>query len=199
MLLNIPTRVDRSILVLDQQPRFFVLASFAARAARPDLDQHKTASQLFPVQRELQVAAFQLLQSRQVAFYLEGPAVPDHHRARAVLPLRDHPFEAGIVQRVVFGLHRQPLVSRIKRRSLGDSPGLQHTLDLQAEIVVQAPGIMLLHDKSVPSFRRFVQHLAGRFWRLTEPPLLVVLLKRLHQQATQKAPASKCAFGRSNP
>ena len=49
-----------------------------------------------------------------------------------------------------FGLDRQELVARIGRGALGDGPGLEHPVHLQAQVVVQPGGVVLLdHETAV--------------------------------------------------
>src|SRR6185503_4581740 len=48
---------------------------------------------------------------------------------------------------MVLDFDREPLVSRVERRPLWHRPGLEHTIELKPEVVVQAPRGVLLHDK----------------------------------------------------
>src|SRR2546422_1290864 len=49
---------------------------------------------------------------------------------------------------MVFGLDRQTLVGRIEGRAFGDGPRFQRPINLQPEVVVQAPrGMFLDHEK----------------------------------------------------
>ena len=80
---------------------------------------------------------------------LKSAAVPDHHRAGAVVAFGDGALEAAVVQRMVFGLHGQALVGGIERRPLGHGPGYQHAADFEAKVIVQAPRGVLLHDEGV--------------------------------------------------
>ena len=43
-------------------------------------------------------------------------AVPQLHRAAAILAFRNGPFEVAVIERMVLDLDRQPLVVRIERR-----------------------------------------------------------------------------------
>src|SRR6185437_4879703 len=76
-----------------------------------------------------------------------GPAVPDDDVAGAVLLGGDHALERGVVERVVLDLHRHALVCRIERRTLRYRPRLQHAVEFEPKVVVQAPGGMLLHHE----------------------------------------------------
>ena len=60
--------------------------------------------------------------------------------------------------RMVFNLHGEAFVLRVERRAFGDGPRLQHAFHLQAEVIVQARGAVLLDDEA--PLLAFVQ-----FWR----------------------------------
>ena len=65
-------------------------------------------------------------------------AVPEQHRAAAVLALGDHALEAAVLDRVVLDLHGEALLGRVEARPLGHGPALEHAVELEAEVVVQA-------------------------------------------------------------
>jgi hypothetical protein len=64
----------------------------------------------------------------------------------AVLSRRDGALELVVLQRVGLGLHRQTLHVGIERGPLRDGPGQHDAPVLQAEVVVQVPGAVLLDD-----------------------------------------------------
>ena len=146
VLVDIPSWILGGVLVLDEQP-------FVALLAALQLDQHETAAQFFPVQIELDLALGQLLQRIGVAFGAERSAVPDHHGSRAIAAFGNLAFEAAILQRVIFDLHRQPLVGVTLRRSLRHGPGLQRPVNRQPEVVMQPRRGMLLHHKRISVLR----------------------------------------------
>ena len=154
VLIDIPVCIDRSILVFDQQPRSLVFAALAGRSAGSDLDQHEATAQLFAVQRELQLATLQLLRNRQATFPFERAAVPHHHRTSAVLSLGYHPFKPAVIKRMVLSLHGEALIRGIERRTFRHGPRLQRAVNLEAEIVVQPGGVMLLNHEAIPAGRR---------------------------------------------
>ena len=78
-----------------------------------------------------------------------GAGVPDGHGAAAVLAPRDDAGEIGVVQRVVLGLHGQPVLPGVRRNVLGHRPGHQHAAALEPEVVVQPAGVMFLDDEGV--------------------------------------------------
>jgi hypothetical protein len=51
-----------------------------------------------------------------------GPAIPQHHRAGAVVIGRDDALKLPILHRVILDQDRQALVRGIERRPLGDRP-----------------------------------------------------------------------------
>ena len=53
---------------------------------------------------------------------LERAAVPDRHRARAVLALRDLALELEVLERVVLGVHREPVLVRVVRDAARKRP-----------------------------------------------------------------------------
>ena len=81
----------------------------------------------------------------RVAEQFPRAAVPQHDAARAVISGRDVAFEVAVFERMVFHLGGQVLGERLERRAFGNRPGNQRAVDLQAEIVMQARGIVPLH------------------------------------------------------
>src|SRR5882672_6431937 len=80
---------------------------------------------------------------------MKSSAVPYHYRSRAIIAFRNFPFEVGVVQRMIFRLHRQPLVGVALGRSLGHGPRLQRSIDRKPEIVVQPRCPVLLNHERV--------------------------------------------------
>src|SRR3954451_6176121 len=78
---------------------------------------------------------------------LPGALIPDHHRAGAIA-LVDRPLEGAVLEWMVLDLNREALVGRIQRGAACDGPGLHHTIELQPEVIVQAPCRVLLHDEA---------------------------------------------------
>jgi hypothetical protein len=78
-----------------------------------------------------------------------GADVPDDDRAGPVA-LADPALEAGVVHRVVLDRHCQPLVTRVRRRSLRHRPRAQHAADLDPEVVVQRARLVLMdHEQGI--------------------------------------------------
>src|SRR5712692_3481094 len=80
---------------------------------------------------------------------MKSPAVPYHYRSRAIIAFGNFPFEVGVVQRMIFRLHRQPPVGVALGRSLGHGPRLQRSIDCKSEIVVQPCCPVLLNHERV--------------------------------------------------
>ena len=103
-------RTRRLSLISSQ---LFVAAVLAAAAAH----QHPAAVELLAVELELEVALRVAL--RRIVLRHPGAAVPQHHRARAVLLRRDHAFEVAVFERMVLDMHREPLVVGSRLGPLG--------------------------------------------------------------------------------
>jgi hypothetical protein len=169
------------VAVLDEEPRRLPLAAAAAAAATaPALGahEHPRALQLVAVERELQVA---LLQRGfdVVGLWRPGTRVPQHHDAGAVAG-RNHALELAVLDGVILDVHREPLDGGIERRSLGHRPRQQHAVVLQAEVVVQVTGQVLLHAEEPrrAAAGRPPGLVAGGFRRLREVALLTVVVER---------------------
>src|SRR5207249_3688712 len=75
-------------------------------------------------------------------------AVPQHHRAPAVLSLGNDTLELRIVDGVIFNFHRQMFFTLLPGKPFRHRPGFQNSFHLQPEIVMQAAGIVLLNHKA---------------------------------------------------
>ena len=96
--------------MLDQQP----IGPFAPVAVIAHPHQNEAAMQPLALQRKLEIALSQRLLGRLVAFRLTEAAIPQHHRAAAILTLGDSALEVAIVQWVILDFDRQTLVVRIE-------------------------------------------------------------------------------------
>ncbi len=145
-------------MLLDEQP----FVSLAPRTPPLHLDQREVSLQLLSVETKFQIALGQHrgrfgLGSRHVLPLhrnrrkrLPRAHIPNHHRARAVIAFRDDALEVEIRNRMILHLHSQPLVRRIERWPLRHRPRFQHALHLQAKVIVQPRGVMLLYHESMP-------------------------------------------------
>ena len=103
-----------------------------------------------------------------------GAFIPDNHGAGAVVTGRNQTFEMAIVERVIFGVYSQALLRRVGRRALRHGPRRQHTVDLEADVVVHASRCVLLHHENRIAGRRRTR---CRFRRLVEVAHGAVLLE----------------------
>ena len=105
-------------------------------------------------------------------------AVPDPHRARAVVAVGDVALEVEVLERMVFGVHREMVPLRRRRDALRHRPREEHSVVLEAEIPVQRARVMLLHDEARPFGRRRARGgVTARFRRRVEVALGAVLLE----------------------
>ena len=131
------------IVLLDQQPR--LVAALAAVLAAVGPHQRPAALELLAVELELEMSLRVAVVG--VAFRNPGSAIPQHHRAAAVLLRRDDAFEGPVLDRMVLDVHRQALVGGVEAWPLGHRPAQQHAVELEAEVVVQMARRVLLDDE----------------------------------------------------
>src|SRR6185437_6679251 len=85
-----------------------------------------------------------------VLLRLPGAAIPQHHRAAAILPLRNDAFELAVFERVILDMHREAFYLGVEARPLGDRPTLEHAVELEAEIVMEPGRVVLLDEIGMP-------------------------------------------------
>ena len=139
---DVRLRIRRLVALLEEQPRRLLLAGLRLQPR-----QHPAAVELLARQPELERPAIEI--GLRIAHRRPGAGIPDDHRPAAVLALRDHPLEVDVFQRMVLGLHRQPLLLRVERRSLRHRPALQHPAEFQPQVVMIRARLMLVHDKPI--------------------------------------------------
>src|SRR5262249_10279377 len=98
-------------------------------------------------------------------------AVPDDYAARAVVAGWDHSLEVAVLERVIFDSDRESLVVLIVARTAGDGPRSEHTVHLEAEIVMKLSGRVLVHDEESS---RHGRHGADRLGRAVRRPLRAI-------------------------
>jgi hypothetical protein len=181
-------RHGRLVLLLDQQP---VVAFGRLAAIRLQPHQGPAAPQTFAVQGHLQRAA---LQRRLDIRLLRLPLapVPQLDRARAIVAGRNGPLEASIVERMILDLDRQALDGRIARRGLCHGPRLQHSVMLDAEVVVQPCRGVPLDQIGQPALARRLGGARG-FRRAGEVPLGLIGIQSVRHAALVRHPISDAA------
>ncbi|BBU46509.1 hypothetical protein PPTS312_44240 [Pseudomonas putida] len=63
------------------------------------------------------------------------------------MPFGDGALERGVIEWVIFDMHREALHFWIEARPLGYGPAFKGAIKLQTEIVVQPGGIMFLNTE----------------------------------------------------
>ena len=74
-------------------------------------------------------------------------AVPDLDGARPVVPLRDLTLEAPVLEWMVLDMDGEVLLARLERDALRHRPRGENAVPLEAEVVVEPPGVVPLHDE----------------------------------------------------
>ena len=144
-VLGIPAIDRRLVALLDEQP---LLALVAPAAAAAGADDGVATAQPLPEEAELQLARPDGARRVVGLLRLEGAPVPDDDVAGAVLAVRDHALEVEVLDRVVLGAHRQPLLVGIQGRPLGHRPADEDAIHLQPGVVVEGGGPMTLHHEA---------------------------------------------------
>ena len=129
-----------------------------ARVVATDLDVGKLSDLTGAEHRKLDVRSTAAVESLAVESDLdlvwlplvpfESPRIPDPHRSGSVFPGRDVTLELEILERVVLGADRQAVLGWIGRDSVGDRPRGQDAVVLEAQIPVQARGVVFLDHES---------------------------------------------------
>ena len=132
--------------------------------------QDPRALQPIAIQRKFQFSLFKLRFWINGAFRSPVSAVPQLHRAAAILTFRNRAFEVSVVERMILHLDRQSLVLGIDRGSASDRPGLEHAAQLESEVPVQPPGGVFLNDVTQACRTRYTAPTAG-FRSLRKIPL----------------------------
>src|SRR5262249_56193788 len=127
------TGAREPVALLDEEP---LLAGRLALRLHPD--ERPAAAQLVSEQVEQDLAlALGLL---GVADDRPPAPVPDDRLARAVVAVRDHALEVGVLDGVVLDLHGEALLGGVGRGALRHRPGLEHTSPLEPQASVHPPG-----------------------------------------------------------
>src|ERR1700722_18448238 len=120
--------------------------------------------QALSLQREFQVARSERFLGSLGALGRPVTSIPELHRSTAVSAGGNGALEVAIVERVILHFYGQPFVGGIVRGSPRHRPGLEDTVELEPQIVVQAPRVMFLYDESQTPGRRD-PFLSARFRR----------------------------------
>ena len=143
---------------------------------------HQPLVTLRPDQREASLHPFPTEAHDHLVFTpllgLVRPGIPNRHRTAAVLPLRNRARERGVLERVILGVHGQPILSGTGRHALRNSPGHEHTIPLQPNVVMQSSGVMFLNHKGIA--RCLLGHRSrDRLRRPVGRPLVAIVRQRV--------------------
>src|SRR5262245_38484123 len=130
------------VLLLHQQP---VLLRAGTRTESHS-NEMKCSRELLAVELELEVTFAET--TERISQRCPRAAVPDEHGAAAVLALRDDSLEPAVFDGMVLDLHGEPFLGGVETRSLRDGPALQDSIHLEAKIVMEPRGGVLLHDEA---------------------------------------------------
>ncbi len=175
--------VGIDVALLDQEPVFPLLPLGVLHA-----DKRETALQPLAIERKFESACVQT--GGRIALGCPPTPIPQHDRPGAVSCGND-PLEFAIVDRMILGPDREPLDGGIEAWPLRHRPALQDAIEFQAEVIVQPPRVMLLHDEEVP-LRLF--EFAGWLRRASEVALLPVRSQRM-VGARHTSANLPCAWG----
>ena len=134
-----------SILRLDEEPVLFLAGETGANEGESAFESSAVQVHLhMPVGEGLLHALRRVLAGEDVVV---RPLVPNRDAAGSVLPFLDLPFESGIVEGMVFDLHREPFHGRVHDGFLGHGPTLEHSVHFETQIIMEVGGVMLLNHK----------------------------------------------------
>src|SRR3984893_3090267 len=105
------------------------------------LEEHVAPLHASPVEVDDPLVGFELLE-------VVRSRVPDGHRSRAVGPARDLPVEVDVLERVILRVHREMVGLGQLWDAAWDRPRQQHPVVLEAQVPVQATGVVLVHHES---------------------------------------------------
>ena len=147
MVLGVPAADRVGVALVQQQPVPPLPGRPGHRAAAAP-DQHEAARSFSPCRSTCSSPAATRRGRVVGPDRLPGPPVPDDDVAAAVLAVGDHALEVEVLDRVVLDVDGQVTGRRVERRALRHRPADQHTADLEAEVVVEPPGSVALHDEA---------------------------------------------------
>src|SRR5262249_12973123 len=149
-----------------QHPRLSLFAG-----ARFKAEHHPFALHPLAFEREVEVTLLNRL-SRVLARRGDPAAdVPQHDRAATIFTPGNCALEIAVIERMVLGPHREALLVRIEARALRNRPAFEDSVQLEAEIPVQARCFMLLDDETVALALELAP---ARLLRLGEVALAIV-------------------------
>ena len=107
----------------------------------------------------------------------------------AVLAARDLALEVEVLERVVLGGGGEVVLPGLLRQALRDRPGGEHAVALEAQVPVQAPGVVLLDHEPRRSPRRAGACPPARLGVAAKSRLRAVALRRPAPSRLTRGPA----------
>ena len=156
---------SRVVLLAEEEPVLLVAVELRGHQ-RPD------PAQALACEPDGQAAVALLLQE------LVRAVVPDLDRAGPVLAGRNLARKCRVLERVVLDVHGEMALARLERHALGHGPARERAVALEAEVVVEPPRVVALHDEDriAGGPARLAERLGGRTFR----PLALVLPEARH-------------------
>src|SRR5690606_35043926 len=154
------------VVLLDEEPAVAAL----------HVDEGVAAAELLPVEPHLGLPLVEGLLHRAALVLAEvpvGPPVPHDDGAGAV-PRGDDALEAGVGEGVVLRRRGEPLLCGVGGGPLPHGPRLQNAADLEAEVVVEGAGVVLLYDEGRGRVLGVGRRVGGRLGGRLEVALLTV-------------------------
>src|SRR4029077_3436197 len=175
------------VLGLDQQPRLLPLARPFAHA-----HQMPAALELVTVEGEVETSLGKA--PVRVALRKPLPAVPDQHRAAAILAFRDRAFEIVVFDRVILDVHGEAFFARHQARPARHRPALHHAVEFEPQIVMQPCRRVLLDHEGIAAALDLA---AARLRGDAELALLAIFLERRTLLAHDPNPKTGSTFSGS--
>src|SRR5438270_1547107 len=128
--------------------------------------------QLLAFEREVEVSL--CVTTVRIAVGHPAAAIPDQHRAAAILAFRNRAFERVVLDRMVFDMHGEPFFAGHEAGPARHRPAFHHAVELEPQIVMQAGGRMLLNDERIAAALDLA---TARLGGNTELTFLAIFLK----------------------
>ena len=174
MRLRIPARHSVVVALVEQKPAVAIGLASVGITPAAGADEREAAAELLAEELELQLTSRQRGSRIIGLFRLVGAPVPDDRVAATVLTLGNHTLELEVFDGVVLRPLSEAPGRGIERWPARDRPAGEHTVHLQAKVVVQ-PGCPMAPDDETP---RSLPYLASRrLWGLAEVSLLAIRLE----------------------
>ena len=141
-LVDVVVGLDGGVLLFDEEP-FVLLGGVFETYER------EVAFDFLAVETNFEIAARDLVGGGEAFENIEGTDIPEHHGAGAVVAFGDVAFKGGVEEGVVFDHDGEAFDGWVEGGSLGNGPGFEGAVDFDAEVVVEAAGVVTLDAEEV--------------------------------------------------